>query len=234
MKIFKKGFNYSQDGPGNRLVYHLQGCNFRCKWCSNPEGMGSSCPTCKEYTTEELMDEIKRSQPMFFDGGGVTFTGGEATVQFEELAKLLKLLKMSGISTAVETNGSHPRLESIFGLIDYLIMDVKHFDSEKHKYWTGDDGKNTYENLKRICSCGRQALIRIPVINGVNDDAEKFAEYFENLRCFALEFEFLAYHEFGKNKWNTPYEIENGFVSDEVMRQFEEVFRKKGFTVVNT
>ena len=37
--IFQKGFNYSQDGPGNRLVYHLSGCNLKCPWCSNPEGM---------------------------------------------------------------------------------------------------------------------------------------------------------------------------------------------------
>ncbi len=39
LKIIKKGFNYSQDGPGNRLVYHLQGCNMRCRWCANPESI---------------------------------------------------------------------------------------------------------------------------------------------------------------------------------------------------
>ncbi|MBQ7261532.1 MAG: 4Fe-4S cluster-binding domain-containing protein [Lachnospiraceae bacterium] len=39
MSYFQKGFNYSQDGRGNRLVYHLQGCNMRCPWCANPEGL---------------------------------------------------------------------------------------------------------------------------------------------------------------------------------------------------
>jgi pyruvate formate lyase activating enzyme len=39
IKIFSKGWNFSQDGPGNRLLYHFQGCNFTCPWCSNPEGI---------------------------------------------------------------------------------------------------------------------------------------------------------------------------------------------------
>jgi len=87
MKIFNKGFNFGQDGPGNRLVYHLQGCNMRCIWCSNPEGMSGTGG--REYSIQEIFDEIKRSKIMFFSGGGVTFTGGEATVQYAELLALL-------------------------------------------------------------------------------------------------------------------------------------------------
>ncbi|WP_235663616.1 4Fe-4S dicluster domain-containing protein, partial [Aeromonas caviae] len=33
------------DGPGNRLVLFLQGCNFRCPGCHNPHTMGL-CDHC--------------------------------------------------------------------------------------------------------------------------------------------------------------------------------------------
>ena len=66
MRIFQKGFNYSQDGPGNRLVYHLQGCNLNCPWCANPEGLALHGGT--EYTVAALVDEALSCKMMFFDG----------------------------------------------------------------------------------------------------------------------------------------------------------------------
>ncbi len=234
MKILQKGFNYSQDGPGNRLVYHLQGCNFRCKWCSNADSIPFENPKAKDCTVDGIYDEIMRSRMMFFDGGGVTFTGGEACLQSDELIELLKKVKDSGIHTCIESNASLPSIKDIAEYIDYLIVDFKHYDDEIHKKWVGVSNKTVKENIEYFLSNGRQIHIRIPVVNGVNDNPSGFVDYFRNLRISSAVFEFLAYHEYGKDKWNGKYEIEDGFVSTRKIKEFTELFEKNGLKTVVT
>lgn len=233
MKIFAKGFNFSQDGPGNRLVYHVSGCNMRCIWCSNPEGMEGSAG--KEYTPEEIATEALSCRPMFFGGGGVTFTGGEATLHADELLETLKLLKTHDIHTALETNGTSPKLPKIAEYVDYLIMDFKHYDSDILKQYTGIGNGQIKANFERFGKLGRQLHIRIPLINGINTDApQNFAEYFASHSTQNVLFEFLPYHEYGKDKWNTEYKVKNGFVSDIKLKEFITVFEEHGLKITET
>lgn len=234
MKILQKGFNYSQDGPGNRLVYHLQGCNFACKWCSNADSIPIDNINSRNIGIEDILDEVLRSRMMFFDGGGVTFTGGEVCLQASELTELLKLLKQNNINTCIETNGSLPELKSVAEYVDYLIVDFKHYNSSEHLKWTGKPNTGTVENILYFLNSGRQIHIRIPVINGVNVNPEKFAEFFSNYNTQNSVFEFLPYHEFGKDKWKGKYQITNGFVTSEVIEEFEKAFRNYGMKTVRT
>ncbi len=234
MLILQKGFNYSQDGPGNRLVYHLQGCNFRCKWCSNPESMNCEDEKAKNYTVDELLSEAKRSRMMFFDGGGVTFTGGECTLQYEELTEILIKLREEGINTAIETNASSPHLLEIAENVDYLIADFKHYDKGVHKKWIGVGNEAVKANLEKIFASGRQIHIRIPVIKNINDNPQGFVDYFKGFDTSSAVFEFLSYHEFGKDKWTQDYEIEDGFVPDETIEYFRKLFTQNGMKVTKT
>jgi len=256
IKIFQKGFNYSQDGHGNRLVFHLQGCNMKCPWCSNPEGMalnginmtekGRTRLSCKEYTIEELVKESVRSKPMFFDGGGVTLTGGEISVQFEVVKELLMKLKKENIHTAIETNGSHPRMEELMPYVEQWIMDVKHYDEMKHKEWVGVSLENTTKTLKTVSEKHPDILVRVPLIPGFNDskdDAKNFACYFvqnidsNNRSKGNVQVEFLAYHEFGKQKWEQcgmEYKMPNVRLAPGTVKMFEELMKEYGITCVRT
>ena len=59
---------------------------------------------------------------MFFEGGGVTLTGGEVGLQLDRVKQLLIQLKKEQINTCIETNGTSPRLPELFPFLDYLIM----------------------------------------------------------------------------------------------------------------
>lgn len=232
MKIFQKGFNYSQDGPGNRLVYHMQGCNMHCRWCSNPEGMNLTDGT--EVSVDEILDECKRSKMMFFDGGGVTFTGGEATVQFNELSVILKQLKSNQIHTVIETNGTHPDLPQLFEYIDFLIMDFKHYDSDILRKYTGVGNQTVRSNFEKIANTHRQTLVRIPIINEFNSDPTGFVEFFSKFDTSNICFEFLPYHEYGREKWVSEYQIKDGYISEDTLKQFQDEFQNNNLYVVRT
>lgn len=233
MRIFGKGFNFSQDGPGNRLVYHLSGCNMRCIWCSNPDGMDPGAG--KVYTVDQIVQECKDSRPLFFAGGGVTFTGGEATLQHDELLAVLKRLKEEDIHTAIETNGTSERLSVLLDYVNYLIMDFKHYNTEILKQYTGVGAEVVKRNFEQNCCYGRQQHIRIPLINGVNADCpQEFASYFSQHDTSCTVFEFLAYHEYGKHKWTSEYKVKDGFVTTKTINTFISTFHEYGLTTINT
>jgi pyruvate formate lyase activating enzyme len=284
LKIMQRGFNYSQDGPGNRLVYHLQGCNLECPWCSNPEGIPRDgcmmqtgealpqtvcpqngikkgridpdvCSLCKDYSCiehscgqlkwscclmdeSEILEELDRSRMMFFDGGGLTLTGGEATLQFEEIKSLLAAARRSKIHTALETNATHPRLPELFPVVDWLIMDFKHYDDAVHEDTLGISGAIVKENIRKAAKQSCEMLVRIPLVNGFNaskEDAQAFAEFLRD--CNITEVELLKYHEYGREKWRQcgrRYTVKDGFVSDIQYQDILQTFGSYKITCVST
>ena len=232
LKIFQKGFNFSQDGPGNRLVYHLSGCNFKCKWCSNPEGMIQK--NFAEVDVDDIVKECISCVPMFFSNGGVTFTGGEATLQFDALLELLKKLKQNDINTALETNGSHKELYKLIPYVDNLIMDFKHFDSKKHKIWIGNGNEEVIKNFIFLAEKKINVLIRIPLINGFNVEPYGFIDLFKKYDTSKMRFEILTYHEYGKEKWQELYLIKDGFVAKKDFLNFENAFIQNGLKIIHT
>lgn len=250
IKILQKGFNFSQDGPGNRLVYHLQGCNFHCPWCSNPESIapngtlmlsdGKERMSCTEYDTDDVFEEIISGKMLMFSGGGVTFTGGEPTVQLEALMELLERCKAAEINTAIESNASHPRFCEISHLIDYMIVDLKHYDPEKHKSVIGKSNAVTLENIKRLSKKRNQLLIHIPLIGGFNSSKEDALNFAETIKSFGnpnTDVEVLRYHEYGRDKWaqcRMEYKLSGGFVTDDEYDEFVGVLKDNSLNLIRT
>ena len=235
--IFQKGFNYAQDGPGNRLVYHLQGCNFNCPWCANPESMPLSGGVATDV--DALLDEADRCRLLFTDGGGITFTGGEPTLQYEALRCALQGLNAVRIDTAIETNASHSRLPELFGLVDHLIIDLKITDPVRHKRHLGAQNDTVLHNIRRASEAHADVCVRIPLVRGYNasrEDMEAAASFLAGCGG-AIRCELLRYHEYGRDKWGRlglPYAVRDGFVTDEQVNDATRVLESKGISVVTS
>ncbi|MCL1951195.1 MAG: radical SAM protein [Oscillospiraceae bacterium] len=229
LHIFKKGFSFAVDGPGNRLVYHLRGCNFRCPWCANPECFLP--PEGPGIPIEDILREAEQAKPLYIAGGGATFTGGEPTCQLGALRRALEGLRARGVHTCVESNAAHPDLPALFPLADLLILDCKHHDSALHRQWTGQGNEQVLANIRKASAAGVSLLVRVPLVGGVNaspEDAAAFAALFQALGEFPVEV--LRYHEYGKPKWarhGMEYTMRDAEVSAEQAKQFEEILTQK-------
>lgn len=240
---FQKGFNYSQDGPGNRLVYHLSGCNLFCPWCSNPEGLKRTENT-KKYTVQEIFNEITSSRMMFFENGGVTFTGGEVSLQADAICELFKMLKKENISTCIETNASLKETKKLIDIVDFMIADFKSPDKELLKSVTGADIDIIKDNILKRALSKKYLLIRIPLINNFNtgyENAKGFCEFFKELteksNSENIFIEILTYHEYGKDKYekeNLNYKFSDGFVTAEQINILKNELEKNNLKIIKT
>ncbi|HOO55521.1 MAG TPA: glycyl-radical enzyme activating protein [bacterium] len=131
-------------------------------------------------TPEQVLEKVERDRP-FYDNsdGGVTMSGGEATMQPEFLLATLRLIKDNGIRTAVETCGQFdPKLaERLVEVTDLFLFDIKHTDDERHREFTGVPCGKIKENFRLLLGLAGQDRIlpRVPVIPGFNDDGESVA-----------------------------------------------------------
>lgn len=204
------------DGPGIRTIVFLKGCPLRCRWCCNPESQsyeiqemvtnGKREVVGRDVTVREVLEEIVSDKPYYRrSGGGVTLSGGEALGQPDFATALLDACRWQGITTAVETTGYAPfeTVERFLPRLDYVLMDIKHMDADKHKTFTGRSNELILENARRIAAQHEHLTIRTPVVPGFNDTPQEiaaiaqFAASLPGVRGLHL----LPYHRLGEGKY---------------------------------
>ena len=137
--------------------------------------------------------------------GGVTLSGGEVLSQPQFARALISALKKENIHVAIETSGyaSLETFQSIATKVDYIMFDVKHYDSLKHIEGTAVSNKRIIKNLKWALENHINLLVRIPVIPNFNEtieDANHFVTLFQEIGLTKVQL--LPFHQFGENKYD--------------------------------
>ena len=184
----------------------------------------------KEYNSDEVLNEILKDKAFYENSkGGATFSGGECMLQIDFLCEILEKCKENGIHTAVDTAGNVPweYFERILKHTDLFLYDIKLFDKEKHKQYTGADNKVILDNLKKLFEAGANICIRIPIICGVNDSVGEMQRIKSFLQPYRpVKIELLPYHSLGTHKYDAlnmeKYEFEAP--DEKIMKELNSVF----------
>jgi pyruvate formate lyase activating enzyme len=165
------------DGPGNRFVVFLQGCNFDCVACHNPQTIPGHAPVAGHHprhrTVDELVDEIRRAAPFI---RGVTVSGGEATQQAGFVYELFRSVRddhdLRRLGTLVDSNGAcDPETwDQLAPVMDGAMIDLKCLDPDIHRSMTGQPNDQVLASIERLHSIDRLYEVRLLLVAGVNDD----------------------------------------------------------------
>lgn len=158
----------------------------------------------KSYDVAELVALAERDRPFYEEsGGGVTLSGGEVLSQGEAAVELARQLHSRGIHLAVDTcgHGSRETLQSLLPWTDLFLYDLKQMDDAKHRRHTGQGNALILANLRFLLEAGAKVALRLPLVAGVNDDAENIAAVLAFMAEYPpLKVHLLPYHAFGSDK----------------------------------
>jgi pyruvate formate lyase activating enzyme len=211
-----------------------------CGECAEVCYHGAREVSGKEMSVAAVLAEIERDVP-FYDqsSGGVTFSGGEPLLQRQFLAALLRECKAREIHTVVDTSGLAPWevLDSLRGEVDLFLYDLKLMDDELHRKYTGVSNRLILRNLQQLTESGSPVFVRIPLIPGINDDAENLTQSAAFLAKLSniTGIELMGYHDIAAAKYaalGREYLLpETVPPSEAVMQETAGYFKNQGLSV---
>lgn len=190
-----------------------------------------------EYKSiQEIVDVCLQDIDFYEESnGGITISGGEGMSQPYFLKELIKELKKHHLHVAIETTGYvEPSIfQEIAPMLDLLLFDIKHHDSNKHYIGTGVHNEFIIKNLSWAILHNIEVLPRIPIIPEFNnslEDADSFAKLLLELGFKKVQL--LPFHQFGEKKYellNRTYELKNKkALYPEDLKDYQQIFLDKG------
>ena len=142
------------DYPGHvAAVVFTQGCNFRCRYCHNPELVYPHLLQ-ESMPKDDVLSFLRKRKGTL---EGVVITGGEPTLHLG-LIDFMAEIKALGYKIKLDTNGTKPEVlqEAIERqLVDFVAMDLK-APLEKYSLITGVefDPKIIQKSMDMIVASG--------------------------------------------------------------------------------
>ena len=193
MTVFLKGcplrclWCHNPEGQETKIEYYRSpnGC-LNCNKCLiNGKLTKESINACKrnlvrtlgeDFSSDALCKKIlKNASVLKMNGGGVTFSGGEPTLQNDFLLECLKMLK-NKVHTCVQTTGFTDKFTDFLNIADMFLYDIKLIDNDLHKKYCKQDNKIILENYKTLASSSVPFITRVALIPSITDTSKNLTD----------------------------------------------------------
>lgn len=205
----------AETAVNNSIILTESGCEIDREKCTNIEECMEVCPyeayekSGYEISVQDLYNKLIRDK-IFFEqsGGGVTFSGGEAGLQYEFLSEIGAELQKDNIHTALDTAGliTWEKLEKAINSMNMVLFDIKAYDSRLHRKYTGAGNELILENIKKTADKNKELIIRMVIVPGMNDnmeDIKKRISFIKELGSAVKQIDILKYHNLGEGKYKS-------------------------------
>ncbi|GAA4902847.1 hypothetical protein GCM10023333_41210 [Ferrimonas pelagia] len=121
---------------------------------------------------------------------GVTFSGGEATLQHRFLAQVFTALRREPncehLSVLLDSNGllSERHWPELLRQCDGVMLDIKALDNGLHRQLTGRSNVRVLDSARQLAQANKLMELRWLVIQDVNDTAAELEGLIELIRGF--------------------------------------------------
>lgn len=225
------------DGPGIRFVVFMQGCEFRCLYCHNPDTQDLNGGTY-ELSPKQVFERMKKYRN-FYKSGGVTVSGGEPLLQSTFVKEFLQLCREAGMHTAIDTAGWYltEEVKDALDAVDLVLMDIKCIDPDIHQSLTGRPLEPTLLFAQYLAQQGIPVWVRYVLVPGITDWEdliERHADFVASLKNVELV-EILPFHKLGTAKYEKlgrPYPLQDTAApSPDQIQRAREIYLSRGLKV---
>lgn len=155
------------------------GCNFKCEWCQNYHisQAGAEKTDLTPYCPpENIVQSAIKS-----DCRSISYTYNEPTVFYPYAKDIGMIAKEKGLKNIFVSNGyqSDEIIHEMLEWVDAINVDLKCFDRENHKKYTGTELDVVLGNLKILADSDVHLEITTLIIPGFNDSDHELTQIAE-------------------------------------------------------
>ncbi|MPM49987.1 putative glycyl-radical enzyme activating enzyme YjjW [bioreactor metagenome] len=196
------------------------GCDTCIKVCPH-----LSSPKVVNMSVDEVLSQVIKARPFI---QGITVSGGECTNHAAFLTELFKAVQALNLTTFIDTNGHHDlrKLPELIACTDQVMLDVKAYDAEYHRFMTGQSNDNVLINLNYLLKINKLYEVRTVLLHDQQQNIQTVSHVAELIqdRCY---YKLIKYRPFGVRQAGLSICGET-IVDDQQLQAMSELAQKHG------